>query len=149
MGNSISFGLKHPLVFFLTFDWMTDLYCPEVRDGTSKGHLQEQSFVFCGLHVTCRARENTTWTMPGKGKFCDHCGEFVSERTYRRHSNLKLVNQRSSSDEDASLVHEENEVVLDLREEQDDERHEHEVPGTRIKSAFMKSNNRCLYRLPH
>ena len=32
-------------------------------------------------------------TIPGKRTFCDLFGEFVSERTYRRHSDLKLLNQ--------------------------------------------------------
>lgn len=81
--------------------------------------------------------------MPGKRKFCDHCGEFVSERTYRRHSDLKLLNQELSSDEDESLVRQDDEVFMDFREEQDDER---EVPGTHtyIKSTFTKSNMKSL-----
>lgn len=57
---------------------------------------------------------------------------------YRRHSDLKLLYQGLSPDEDESLVRQENEVVVDFREEQDNE---HEVPGMRTKSAFMKSNN--------
>lgn len=88
------------------------------------------------------AERKKTWTMPCKRKFCDHCGEFVSERTYRRHSDLKLLNQGLSSDEDESLVRQDNKVVMDFREEQDDER---EVPGTRIKSAFTKCNNVLLF----
>ena len=65
--------------------------------------------------------------MPGKRKFCDHCGEFVSERTYRRHSDLKLLNQGSSSDEDESLVCPDKEVVMDFMEEEQD--YVREVPG--------------------
>ena len=71
--------------------------------------------------------------MPGKRKFCDHCGEFVSYRMYRRHSDLKLLNQELSLVEDENLVRQ---VVMDFREEQDDER---QVAGMRIKSTFMKS----------
>ena len=68
--------------------------------------------------------------MPGKRKFCDHCGEFVSERTCRRHSDLKLLNQGLSSDDDESLVRQDKEVVMDFRkEEQDDEL---EVSGNNV-----------------
>jgi len=46
--------------------------------------------------------------MPGKRKFCSHCGEFVSERTFRRHRDLQLESQAlKSSDE------EENESFVD------------------------------------
>lgn len=46
--------------------------------------------------------------MPGKRKFCSHCGEFVSERTFRRHRDLQLESQAlQSSDE------EENESFVD------------------------------------
>ena len=69
--------------------------------------------------------------MPGKQKFCDHCGEFASKRTYRRHSNLKLL---LSSDEDESLVRQDNEVVMDIREEVQD--NEHEVPGNNVLLFF-------------
>ena len=68
--------------------------------------------------------------MLGKRKFCDHCGEFVSERTYRRHSDLKLL---LSSDEDESLVRQDNEVAMDFREEEN----EHEVPGTVTMHCFF------------
>ena len=101
----------------------------------SKGQFRHKETIktlfSCGRH-----KKKTTWTMPGKRKFCDHCGEFVSERTYRRHSDLKLLNQELSSDEDENLVLQDNEVAMDFREEQDDER---QVPGTRIKLTFMKS----------
>ena len=68
--------------------------------------------------------------MPGRRKFCDHCGEFVSERTYRRHSDFKLLNQRLSSDEDESLVRRDKEIVMDFREEEQDD--ECEVPGNNV-----------------
>ena len=66
-------------------------------------------------------------TMPGNRKFCDHCGEFVSERTYRRHSDLKLLNQGLASDENESLVRQDKEVARDFREEEQGD--ELEVPG--------------------
>ena len=73
--------------------------------------------------------------MPGKRKFCDHCGEFVSERTCRRHIDLKLRNQGLSSDEDESLVRQDKEVVMDFRkEEQDDEL---EVPGNNVLLFYL------------
>ena len=65
--------------------------------------------------------------MPGNRKFCDHCGEFVSERTYRRHSDLKLLNQGLASDENESLVRQDKEVARDFREEEQGD--ELEVPG--------------------
>lgn len=68
--------------------------------------------------------------MSGKRKFCDHCGEFVSKRTYRRHSDLKLLNQGLSSDEDESLVRQDRQVVMDFREEEQDD--EYEVPGNGV-----------------
>ena len=73
--------------------------------------------------------------MPGKWRFCDHCGEFVSERTYRRHSDLKLLNQGSSSDEDESLVRQDKEVVMDFMEEEQD--YEREVPGNNVMFFFI------------
>ena len=74
-------------------------------------------------------------TMPGKRKFSDHCGKFVSERTYRRHIDLKLLNQRLSSDEDETLVRQDKEVVMYFRkEEQDDEL---EVPGNNVLLFYL------------
>lgn len=134
---------EHPLLYFLAFDWLTNLNGRGIWDETSKGQSASQrnneNFV---LLWSLHAERKKTWTMPCKRKFCDHCGEFVSERTYRRHSDLKLLNQGLSSDEDESLVRQDNKVVMDFREEQDDER---EVPGTRIKSAFTKCNNVLLF----
>ena len=53
--------------------------------------------------------------MAGKRKFCD-------TGTYRLHSDLKLLNQELSSDEDENLVPQDNEVAMVFREEQDHER---------------------------
>ena len=74
-------------------------------------------------------------TIPGKRKFCDLFGEFDSERTYRRHSDLKLLNQGLSSDEDVSLVRQDKEVDRDFREEEQDD--ELEVPGNNNVLLFL------------
>lgn len=73
--------------------------------------------------------------MPVKRKFCGHCGEFVSERTYRRHSEQrKPLESSSDEEENGSLVgqlNQDGEIMVEEGEqdtEQDDER---PVPGMR------------------
>ena len=71
----------------------------------------------------------------GKRKFCDHCGEFVSKGTYRRHIDLKLRNQGLSSDEDETLVRQDQEVVMDFRKEELDD--ELEVLGNNVLLFYL------------
>ena len=61
--------------------------------------------------------------MPDKRKFCDHCREFVSLRTYRLHANLhlKVASETVYSSEEEESLRDDYDDVSDFLEDRDPE----------------------------
>lgn len=61
--------------------------------------------------------------MPDKRKFCDHCREFVSLRTYRLHANLhlKVASETVYSSEDEESQRDDYDDISDFLEDRDPE----------------------------